>query len=438
MTLASLVIALASANHRWQPYALSGAFFVRIAVPSEVGNISVSGALPSLHVSTVLILFYCVVWPLATRRKEASTPGPAPIPVLCHVIIGTVAAGSVIMSGSLASMGFVAGLTLNQIVAPYLFCVLVYNASRRHISLYEHAGRLFALICVLEAVIALAVHLQLVPQPYLSTFSSLNSWSSLVGRERGTLEHPLALGLFLVAGIPMAVYFRSRIMAYVAILLMVLGISFTQSRIAMLGAVAGIVYLMLIGSKSIRQRITLLIVAFAGYTALDSAGAFDGIRDRIKFDDGSSRGRILAFNQFVDNWRQFQFAGVGMELNKEYFRTHGIRSSGESAAIGYAVGIGIPLTLLYFAAIVWLIGRAVKQANRITPAAASAIIVLVSIQLYSSVTTESAAGMILWTTIGIALAAPSVAGGEKRAARYEPVRRTPRASHGMVGPFVHR
>jgi hypothetical protein len=95
-----------------------------------------------------------------------------------------------------------------------------------------------------------------------------------------------------------------------------------------------------------------------------------------------------------------------MELGKEFFLSRGLRSSGESAAICYAVGIGIPLTLLYFGLIIWMISRGIRRANSLSPASAAAIIVFASVQFYSSIATESAAGMILWATIGIALAAP--------------------------------
>ena len=231
-------------------------------------------------------------------------------------------------------------------------------------------------------------------------------WVSFGDRQLGTLGHPLALGLLLAAGIPMAAYFRLRITEYFAIAMMIVGIGLTQSRIALVGAVVGLIYLLLIAAKSLRVRLTLLITTAFAYAILNTTGILQGLLDRIQFDEGSSRARSQAFQLFRDRWREFELSGVGMQFHKEYFLAHGLRSSGESAFICYVVGIGLPLAVLYFALIVWLIGRGLRRAKRISPASAAAIITLVSIQFYSSIATESAAGLILWTTIGLALSAP--------------------------------
>jgi hypothetical protein len=317
-----------------------------------------------------------------------------------------VAVGSIIISEPQSATGSAKGLVLNQIIAPYIFCVLVYNVSRQHESVHRNAGRLFASICVFESVIALAVKFNVIPQPYLSAHSAIDSWIGLGTRQSATLDHPLTLGLFLAAGIPMAAYFRSRITAYFAISVMIVGISLTQSRIAVVGALFGVAYLLTIGSKMLRGRIILLATLAAGYAFLITTGIIQGLLDRIQDDEGSSRERAQALHLFTDSWRDFKLSGVGMQLAKQYFLSHGLYSSGESAAICYAIGIGIPLTLFYFSLMVWMIGHGIRQGKSLSPASTAAIITLASIQFYSSISTESAAGMILWTTIGLAFATP--------------------------------
>jgi hypothetical protein len=296
---------------------------------------------------------------------------------------------------------------LNQIVAPYVFCILVYNTCCQSESLYKNAGRLFASVCVFESLVALAVKFQLIPQPYLSTYpSGVIAWISEGTRQPATLDHPLTLGLLLAAGIPMVAYYRSRTIAYFAIFMMMVGISLTQSRIAAVGALVGLAYFLIIGSKSLLGRINFLFVAAASYTFLYVTGFIQGVLGRIQDDKGSSLARAGAIRLFSEYWSDFKLSGTGMQLSKQYFLSHGLRSSGESAAISYSVGIGIPLTLLYFSLIIWMIVRGIQRARSIAPSSMAAIIVFASIQFYNSIATESADAMILWTTIGLALATP--------------------------------
>jgi hypothetical protein len=403
----SLVLAVLTAEHRRRPLALCVAFVLRIGLPSHVGDIGVLGVIPPLHISTMLILAYSVMWGLTSRKPRIDTQHQvSQVPFLCHLVLGVVLVGALASSQSFNAMGSAAGLMLNQIVAPYIFCMLLYAASCQSETFQKDAGRLFVLLCVIESIVALLVNYKLMAQPFLSAAPSAINGTITADRYSATLDRPLALGLLLAAGIPMTAYLRSRITAFLAIFIMVAGISVTQSRIALAGAFVAVAYLFTIGSTSFRERITTLIMAFAGYVFLNVTGITEGVLERIQNDEGSTRARAQALQLFADNWTDFVVSGVGLERNKEYILSQGLISSGESAAICYAIGIGIPLTLLYFGLIAWLIRHGIRLANYVSPASASAIIVFGSIQFFSSIATESAAGLILWTTIGIALAAP--------------------------------
>lgn len=401
----SLVIALFTVEYRWRPIALAGAFFLRIALPSYVGDIGVPGLIPSLHVSTTLILACSIVWALASRKIKSPTHEPAvQVPYFWHITLGAVAIGSIVSSESLNAMGSAAGLVLNQIVAPYIFCMLIYSTSHRSSTFAADAGRLFAMVCVFESMIAILVYFRVVQQPFLSVNRTVGEWVDS-GRYPATLDHSITLGLLLVAGILMTVYFKSRATAIFALLVMVVGIYLTQSRIALAGAIAAITYLFFAGSKSFGERMITLFAAGTGLVILSMTELSDGVLSRIQDDEGSTGARMRALQLFVDNWTDFIVSGIGIERNKLYFNVNGLVSSGESAAICYAVGIGIPLTLLYFFLIAWIIRHCVRLTGYGSPPTAAAIIVVVSIQFYSSIATEQAAGLILWSTIGIALAA---------------------------------
>jgi len=403
---ALLMIALLTAENRWRPLALAGVFLLRIGIPSAVSGAVFGG----LHLSTLLVFAYALVWPFATPKvKSNGRDGRRHIPILCHVTLVTLAVGTVLMSGSSSAAVFAGTLTLNQLVAPYIFCMLIYGTSYDSGSLWKDAGQFFALVCILESLIALAVFNEVLTQPFQSSYAAIDYWRFLGDRQTGTLDHPLCLGLLLAAGIPMVAYFDSTLIAISATSAMVIGTGLTQSRIAALGAAIGVIYVLSIGLRSNVGRIVALGAGGIGIVVASNFGVFRNLIDRIGDDKGSSQARTRSWALFLDTWNDFGTVGVGMEGSKEYFLLHGLRASGESAIVAYAVGIGIPLTLLYMALIVWLIGYGIRNSNKLMPASAAAIICFISIQLFSSISTESAAGMILWATIGISLASPRTA-----------------------------
>jgi len=400
------MIAFLTADRRWRPLALGAAFLLRIGIPTAYGGIVFGG----LHLATLLVFAYALVWPLATPKATSHGQNARPhIPIVCHATLVTVAVGTVLMSGSSSAAVFAGTLTLNQLVAPYIFCMLVYSTSFHSDSFYEDAGKFFAMICVFEAIIALVVFNGILPQPFLSSYATIEYWTILGSRQTATLDHPLCLGLLLAAGIPMVAYFDSALIAIPSAGLMVIGITLTQSRIAAFGAALGAIYLLAIGFRSNGSRVAALGLGAAGIAVASNFGVFRSLIDRIGDDKGSSQARTRSWTLFLDTWSDFGTVGVGMEGSKEYFLLHGLRASGESATVAYAVGIGIPLTILYMAIMIWLIGYGIKKSNRLTPASVAAIVSFISIQLFSSISTESAVGMILWSTIGLALATPRMA-----------------------------
>lgn len=398
-----LILAFLTAEHRWRPAALGGAFLLRVGFPSVFSGTIFAG----LHVSTLLVLAYALVWPLAAPRSESNGEKRLPqIPLLCHVALVTVAVGTVMMSGSTATAMYAATLTLNQLVGPYIFCMLIYSTSYRSQSLYRDAGKLFAVVCVAEALIAIAVSSGTVAQPFQSSFATIDYWSSLGTRQAATLDHPLFLGMLLCAGLPMLAYFNSSLVVFFSASIMVTGIALTQSRIAASLAAIGIIYLLAFGIRSNIRRFGVMAIGAVGFVSALNLGIFKDLLGRFADDQGSSLVRTQSWQFFLDTWNDFLVVGVGMEDSKGYFLQNGFRASGESAAVAYAVGIGIPLTLLYFSLMVWMIGYGIRKSGRLTPASLAALVAVISIQLFSSISTESAGGMVLWAAIGISLASP--------------------------------
>ena len=404
--LAVLMLAFLTAEYRLRPIALGSAFLLRIGFPSVFSGTVLSG----LHLSTLLVFAYAFIWPLAAPKATSKAENRLPqIPLLCHAALGTVAVGTVAMSGSWSAASYAGTLTLNQLVAPYIFCMLIYGASNHVESLSKDAGRLFALVCVFEALIALLVFERILPQPFQSSFSTIAYWASLGTRQAATLDHPLCLGVLLAAGIPMVAYFNSSLIAVVSATTMVVGIALTQSRIAASAALIGFLYLGVFRIRSNVRRLGSMAVGGLIFAVGLNIGVFTDLIDRIGDDSGSSLVRTRSWQFFLDTWSNFAAVGDGMESSRDYFILNGFRASGESAAVAYAVGIGIPLTLVYLFLIAWLIAYGVRKSIKLTPSSVAAIVTFISIQLFSSISTESAVGMILWATIGISLASPRIA-----------------------------
>jgi hypothetical protein len=437
------VIAVATAGHRWRLLGLGFAFLLRVGVPGVVGTINVPG---SPHLSTILILCFALVWPVASAQAaRRSTTGSLPtIPGYCHVIVAIVTVGGLMMSGSQSAMVFAAGVALNQIVGPYLFCILLVNSLCQNPSLYDSACRFFAAVCVSEAILAIAVYYGVMRQPFQSAYLVHDYWLGLGTRQSGTLDHPLTLGLLLAAGIPFVTYFRSRIIIAAATVILLAGIAVTQSRLAIAGAAVGILYLAISRSKAPLASFGYAAIAATGYAALYQFGLFQGLTDRLEDDRGSAEGRRRASLIFFENWGEFSVSGLGLDYTKEYFLRRGIPSSSESAAFIFIVGIGLPLTVLYFGLIIWMISRGIKQARKLMPASFAAIVVFTMAQFFASIGTQSAAGLILWAIVGISLAAPSTpktpprtdSSSSKTSGKYRAVAKNLDSRHPWNQPLV--
>ena len=406
-----LLFALLTADYRWRPLALGGAFLVRIGIPSAVSSATVLGG---LHLSTFLIIAYAIVWPLVTPKVASNAEKRLPqIPFLCHVTLVTVAAGSVMMSQSSSAALYIATLTMNQLVAPYIFCMLIYAVSQRNAEFYESAGKFYVLVCVAESIIAMAVRYHFIPQPFQASFAANSWWFAIdATRQLGTLDHSLCLGLLLAAGLPMVAYFDSPWIAMFSGGIIVLGLALTESRLAAAAAGIGFAYLVAFGTRTNARRLGVIGGGVIAFLFALQFGVFSLLIDRFVDDRGSSLARTRSWTCFSDTWT-------------DYFVQQGFQASGESAAVAYAVGIGIPLTLIYFSLIVWLIGYGVRKSSRLAPASMAAIGIFIFIQLFSSISNESAVGMILWATIGIALAYPrTVPSSSVQTSRSDQIRGT--------------
>ena len=370
-------------------------------LPFVVGAVRVGPI--SLHVCTMMTLTMLAVWTVVpARHMPSSKPElfpfiPAGTMLVLAVFVAGVAVTELVVTKTPATA---LSFFLNYIVAPIGLFVLCCDAASR----YDGFSRVVALgvvaVACVQSLLALMISLGLLQQPFESRYQRQFWWGviSRADRQLGITDHPLNLALLIAAAIPLVAIIRRGWVQVLAVVIMFAGVALTQSRIGLVAAVVGLLYLVLVGSGSGRRRLTTGIGVVIGFAVLTYFDVFGRIVERIGNDNGSSEVRNDAWENLVPMWRKFFPFGIGIDNLKPFMKSHfGSNSSPESALLGYAVGFGIPLALLFFGVLLWLAINRIRHDRTINPAVASLLIVLVAIQFFSSITTGiSSTSIILW------------------------------------------
>ncbi|WP_270484071.1 O-antigen ligase family protein [Gordonia sp. w5E2] len=400
-----------------------------LAIPSVVGIVRVGHGLPSLHVGSIFVIASgcCVViLRFGGPAIKNHITAPRVLPPL-HVVFHLVFVMIVLVALS-SGTHVVGGLIVNQIVAPYiLFCVL-YQAAREEPRFLERATIAVVVVCVFESAVSILVWMKFMQQPWESALSSQYWWPVISGREMGTTDHPLNLGLLLAAGLPFLAYVRSAVLTGACYISIILALLLTESRLALIGGLVASLYL--IAVVPWRSKGILAVVMAVGYFVASSWGLVDAVMSRIEDDGGSANARSLAWSVFGSTWKQFIFTGAGP--SNTLLQDLGLKTSAESAFILYSVAFGILATTVYFGLMLYLVISGVFR-HGITPGVVSALIVIVSIQFYSSIAYESSAGAIMWISVFFALSGgPTIPRPRRASGTTEGNEQVPFESHRIV------
>jgi hypothetical protein len=354
--------------------------------------------------------------------------------LLLTLSLALIFAGNFLAQGALGL-----SLLLNQLVGPIAIFILVALSIRLRVSRVYSLRNFLLTVASVQTGVALMVSLGLVPQPFVNEFSNYGWYSSeFFQRQMGTMDHPLALSLLLVASITLlASVRRPAVQVFLASWFMV-GIFLTQSRTGLvLGAVA-LAYLLL--RPGVRPRTRIMSVATFGIvTALYlNTTLSSGVTSRIAEDNGSGNARIVAFDFFVSQFWTHLLVGEGTYSSYSLTQSNGLVTSLENPFMMFAVDYGLVATVLYFGAMVLIALSATRGALRGSPQAA--IIALIVAQTYSSLATESAASAFLWIVLGMASGNLQHA-SEPDSPATLPTTRAPRQTHGtnlgrvIPGPY---
>ncbi|VTS35428.1 Lipid A core - O-antigen ligase and related enzymes [Gordonia terrae] len=300
---------------------------------------------------------------------------------------------------------------LNFICAPVLVFVLCCDLAERYGSFYRMLAIGYVVAACAQSVLAFLVSRNIVPQPYQDQYARRFWWHIVdeANRQMGTIDHPLDLGLFIATAIPLLALMRRTWLTYLALVVLVVGVTLTQSRIGLLGAAFGIIFLIFTSSATSGRRIILGSGVLGAYLLFSALGAFDAVSGRIADDSGSAQARRNAWTVLLPDAGNFFPFGEGIQRVKPFVAAeYGLQTSPESAFLGYLVGFGSVLALCFFAAVLWIIAHRIAADRTVNPGMASVLIAFVSIQLFSSISTGgTVTAYVVWICMFFAVAYPT-------------------------------
>jgi hypothetical protein len=191
------------------------------------------------------------------------------------------------------------------------------------------------------------------------------------------------------------------------------GIAATGSRTGLVVGAAAFVWLIV----ATRMGEVAKVVVVLGAVGL-VIGAFSdfgglGVLDRFQDDSGSTRVRVLAYQQFLDSWSDHLIVGGGAASSYSVAQSAGLSTSFESSGLTYSLDFGVIPTLAYFGSLVSLAlpskgwGRAIKGSG------VAFVVAFVVFNSYSGGSIPSSAASLLLLVTGLAASR-----GSERADEY--------------------
>lgn len=411
LALLGVVVVITIASYCDPRFGVAAILLGYAFIPFAVGAIR-TGPL-SLHVCTLLIAGVAtarlLIRPEHLSSKYRNTLKQIPagaVTLIAIFLLGAAATELIVTTAPATALSFF----LNYIISPIVLFMLCCDLGNRYPEFYPQVARGFVAVACAQSALSFLIARGIVPQPFLGRFERRFWWPVIhdAGRQLGTTDHPLNLALMIAAAVPMVVIMRRFWVQIGALLLLFTGVALTQSRIGLLAAAAGVLYLVFVSSKTWTKRVVTTFAIVIGYFILNYVGMFAGVSGRISNDYGSTEARNNAMSSLLPRWEEFFPFGIGIENAKSYMATHlGMQTSPESAFLGYAMGFGIPLAVVFFGAMLWIAGSRIRRTHGVNPGVASMLIVLVAVQFYSSITVGmSSAAIILAVSTFLAIANP--------------------------------
>lgn len=316
-------------------------------------------------------------------------------------------------------------LLINQVLCPFLLYIQVHVAVTANDTNRLWLTRVWIIGAVSVVLVAAAVHMGLLTQPFAEYFERYYWYQFEAGeRAHGTLDHPLTLSVVLASTIPLLATVRSTSLQLLMAVVLGYGILLTESRTGfVLGALA-LAYISIASHGAIAKLLGLTLIAIAIVPML--SGDLDRITGKFSADGGSAEARFAALGHFVEELPSFVLFGQGTGANYSLAREWGLTTSLENGLLMFVVDYGLLATVLMIAPIVAaLVARSGREQQ---PYKLAVALGLASWASYSSIATESAAGIVVWFMVG--LATPTATPQDLKTTVPEPDSRKLNLSHG--------
>lgn len=412
----SVVLVLATYSRPYIPVTL--ALILWLAVPGVAGSLLTGseGGLLTLHPSSWLVLvdfaLVAISGNLTVPRGERRT-----VPGWVLVLIALLAIGWL---GNYVAVG-VRGVNLfiDLLAAPALWFALVLVFAGRRPATKRIILTATVAMATANALVALAQYATKSVIFFGSQYATLYWFKEPLDRSIGLMDSPTGLGMLMSLAIPfLAVYKRFAIKIPLAILFSLAAIS-TQSRVSLVLAVGGIVYLVFAGRFTFGRFLAgVTLIGLSAFVV--NSGIVSGVASRFADDSNSTELRTVAFNYFASHVGEVLFVGHGFGAGVA-LRTEGVLDSSlENGYVIYAYDLGLGFAALF---IIFQILMALRVDGRWNGGvgAVTAGSAMVSAFSFSSIGASGSSSALTWLGVlggAFALSAyvPTVEVAERRTA----------------------
>jgi hypothetical protein len=366
----------------------------RVALPGVASSL-ISGS-SSVHPTTFFIVVV-LVWFLLTRPRTLLREFEAS-PAL-YFILTVVLMQAFVVTATVREY-YDVQLLFNTFFAGSVFVFLVRSVVRSSPDGTRILMLTFIGAAVAQSVLAVAQFLTRSVIFYESARGSFDWFTLDSTRSVGTFDSPIDLAMFCAVAIPMAILLKNTFWKLSFAATMALGAILSQSRIGVLVAALGLLYLLARSKLSLGRRVLAIVATSLGasFLLLVPNELTSGISERVANDENSSALRGSALTTFFNLLPSQPWYGSGTGSSTD-LRTSGLLDSSlENGILMHIYDNGLLFGALFVATMIAIpIIGAFRSALTGTSAAAVAAIVMAA--SFSGIYTGSAASLILFTAL---------------------------------------
>lgn len=353
----------------------------------------------SLHAGTWLIFFTLLVQLMFNAAPLSRVIAKD---IFLFLILIVVVGASVLATREGSGGGLV--VLIDQVVAPVMLFVLIVSLGPADPQLVKKLRIVLLALAAVVSIVAVAQWSTNSVLFYEKGFETQYWFTPTQSRWMGTFDQPLALSFALCTLGALVAGIKRLAIQLPLLALFATGVLTTQSRVGILIFLAvALLVVLRSNAKFVAKAFMLSVLVGAGFLFYNSPLAA-GVLGRFADDTGSGQAREAATRFFLNTWPQFVLTGGGMTSSYRVGETAGLGTSLESSILMYSVDVGVVFALLYFGSMVFIVLRGIsaKVGGGLVLAGILAVVIP---QTYSSLSTRSVAGTIVWTILALIVVA---------------------------------